>query len=335
MNSIEEFRSSLHQAVDDEPTSVIDAASVTSGALRRHRRRMAAGAAGVAGLAVVALGASAQTAATVATPATNVAQTPESPSPFLLSRDSTPIAFQTPDLSLRTKTQPLTFKTERGDTITMVVSKLPTLDNPKADVSLQLSDGLHPAQNFPAGAEQIVHDISRTGMGGFGSKKIGLSRSRNGTGTSHPSTGDHHGPYQPRDVDDRCQQRRSCLRVGRLACGSEGHSAGRSAGHSDARQALRWRSERRRHLGVPARRLALYDRTASDRIPDGRQRHRHAAIGQPLGYIRAQPGAVRYSQRGQPGAVRLAIRRPVPQRIRPTVSGRIAWWATQRPAANR
>ncbi|WP_163511345.1 hypothetical protein [Fodinicola acaciae] len=60
MNTIDELRQAMHEAVDHQPTSTVDTVTITSGALRRQRRWMATGVTAVASLAVLTLGASAE-----------------------------------------------------------------------------------------------------------------------------------------------------------------------------------------------------------------------------------------------------------------------------------
>jgi hypothetical protein len=141
MNTVEEFRASLHNAVDDEPSSTVDSVAIASGALRSHRRRMALSTAGVAGLAVVALAASAQTAATVGT-----AHPAAAPTRQLGAGTLPEIKFAAEPLSW-SLSHPAKFKTERGDSVELALTRATSSSGAPTtvrNIGFTISDGANP-----------------------------------------------------------------------------------------------------------------------------------------------------------------------------------------------
>jgi hypothetical protein len=152
MNSIEDFRAWMHDAVDNEPTSTVDTATVTSGALRRNRRRMAAAATGVAGIAVVALAASGQAAVTVAT-------APAASAPKAADQIP-PINFQPPGLTWSTS-RSAKFTTERGDSVELALIKAPQRAGTQAIVRMTYFDGTNPVQSADLGLPPLSVLVDR------------------------------------------------------------------------------------------------------------------------------------------------------------------------------
>jgi hypothetical protein len=143
VNTIDEFRNALHDAVDHGPASTVDTTTVTSGALRRQRRWMAIGTTGIAGLAVLALGASAQTtvATTAAPPAVRLAD------PAMDRLADPKIKFQKPDVTVPTNGTADAFTTERGDKIQL--TNAPAKGSKPLDgLGLVLTDGSDPTRGL-------------------------------------------------------------------------------------------------------------------------------------------------------------------------------------------
>lgn len=173
MNSIDEFRNALHEAVDHEPTSTVDTAAVTSGALRRQRRSLAIGTASVAGFAVLALGASAQTtvvstAAPKPPPAAAVKKTPPMP---------TSIKFQKPDVTVPANGQAEAFVTEHGEKI-QVTNTAGGDSQSLAGLGLLLTDGSNPARglDLSRGGWQINEPTVKELVDGAPDKQLASAR---------------------------------------------------------------------------------------------------------------------------------------------------------------